>query len=88
MRDTIQAFEAESRVRQQVSKQLGLAQRKSTALPGEMDESRALLDAAERSKLDVDLGGARSSINEMQTINSKEMAAKRALEGALHTCQG
>jgi hypothetical protein len=54
-----------------------------------MDESRALLDSAERSKhqLDVDLGDARSSINEMQTINSKEMAAKRALEGALHTCQ-
>merc|ERR1712121_104783 len=28
-----------------------------------------------------------SSINEMQTINSREMAAKRGLEGALHTCQ-
>ena len=89
LRDTIQAFEAESRMRQQVSEQVGIAERKSTALAGEMEESRALLDSAERSKrqLDVDLGDTRSSINEMQTINSKEMAAKRALEGALHTCQ-
>ena len=89
LRDTIQAFEAESRMRQQVSEQVGIAERKSTALAGEVEESQALLDSAERSKrqLDVDLGDARSSINEMQTINSKEMAAKRALEGALHTCQ-
>merc|ERR1712002_593484 len=63
--------------------------RKASALAGEMDESRALLDAAERSKrqLDVDLSDVRNQINEMQNINSKEMAAKRALEGALHTCQ-
>merc|ERR1711913_228892 len=56
---------------------------------GEMDENRALLDAAERSKhhLDIELSDARYSINEMQSINSKEMAAKRGLEGALHTCQ-
>ena len=89
LRDTIQAFEAESRVRQQVTEQVGISDRKATALAGEMEESRALLDAAERSKrqLDVELEDARSSINEMQSINSREMAAKRGLEGALHTCQ-
>ena len=89
LRDTIQAFEGESRARQQVAEQVGIAERKSAALAGEMDESRALLDAAERSKrqLDVELGDARSSINEMQSINSREMAAKRGLEGSLHTCQ-
>merc|ERR1712106_421129 len=89
LRDTIQAFEDESRARQQVAEQVGIAERKSAALAGEMDESRALLDAAERSKrqLDVELGDARSSINEMQSINSREMAAKRGLEGSLHTCQ-
>merc|ERR1712083_866537 len=76
-------------IKQQVLEQVGIAERKSSALAGEMAESRALLDSAERSKrqLDVDLGDARHSINEMQSINSKEMAAKRALEGALHTCQ-
>ena len=89
LRDTIQAFEAESRARQQVAEQVGISERKSGSLAGEMDESRALLDSAERSKrqLDIDLGDARSSINEMQSINSKEMAAKRGIEGALHTCQ-
>merc|ERR1711887_116293 len=89
LRDTIQAYETESRARQQVTEQVGISERKATALAGEMEESRALLDAAERSKrqLDVELGDARSSINEMQTINSREMAAKRGLEGALHTCQ-
>merc|ERR1711915_538175 len=89
LRDTIQAFETESQLKQQVLEQVGIAERKSSALAGEMAESRALFDSAERSKrqLDVDLGDARHSINEMQSINSKEMAAKRALEGALHTCQ-
>merc|ERR1712106_560427 len=89
LRDTIQAFETESRARQQVMEQVGISERKATALAGEMEESRALLDSAERSKrqLDVELGDSRALINEMQTINSREMAAKRGLEGALHTCQ-
>merc|ERR1711874_659497 len=89
LRDTIQAYETESRARQQVTEQVGISERKATALAGEMEESRALLDSAERSKrqLDVELGDARSSINEMQSINSREMASKRSLEGALHTCQ-
>ena len=89
LRDTIEAYESEARARQQVVEQVGITERKASALAGEMDESRALLDAAERSKrqLDIDLGDARNSINEMQNINSKEMAAKRALEGSLHTSQ-
>ena len=59
-----------------------LAVRKAGALAGEMEESRALLDSAERSKrqLDTDLGDVRNSINEMQNINSKEMAVKRSLK--------
>merc|ERR1711970_1440969 len=89
LRDTIQAFEIESQMRQKVTEQVGIAERKATALAGEMNESRALLDSAERSKnqLDSDLSDARFSIHEMQSINSKEMAGKRSLEGALHTCQ-
>merc|ERR1712025_1385247 len=89
LRSTIQAYEDEARVRQQVTEQVGISERKAAALAGEMEESRALLDAAERSKrqLDVELGDARSSINEMQSINSREMAAKRGIEGAPHTCQ-
>ena len=89
LRDTIQAFESEARLRQQVVEQVGITERKAAALAGEMDESRALLDSAERAKrqLDVDLSDSRNNINEMMSINSREMAAKRALEGALHTSQ-
>merc|ERR1719333_1879167 len=89
LRDTITAYESEARTRQQVVEQVGITERKASALAGEMDESRALLDAAERSRrqLDVDLSDVRNQINEMQNINSKEMASKRSLEGALHTSQ-
>ena len=60
LRDTIQAFEAESQAKQQVAEQVGISERKATALAGEMEESRSLLDAAERSKrqLDFELGDA------------------------------
>ena len=89
LRETIQAFESEARQRQRVAEQVGTTERKAAALAGEMEESRALLDGAERSKrqLDSDLSDARHSNTEMQTINSKEMAAKRSLEGSLHTAQ-
>merc|ERR1711972_20921 len=43
LRDTIQAYEAESRARQQVTEQVGISERKVAALAGEMEESRALL---------------------------------------------
>lgn len=54
-----------------------------------MEESRALLDSAERGKrqLEAELADTRNSVNEMQSINSKEIAVKRALEGNLHTIQ-
>ena len=54
-----------------------------------MEESRSLLDSAERNKrqLEMELADARNSVNEMQTINGKEMNSKRACEGSLHTIQ-
>merc|ERR1712111_135843 len=48
LRETIQGFEDEARARQQVSEQVGIADRKAAALNGEMEESRALLDSSER----------------------------------------
>jgi len=89
LRESIQAFEDESRKRQQVSEQVGISERKALALGGEMEESRSLLDSAERNKrqLEMELGDARNSVNEMQTINNKEMTIKRACEGSLHTIQ-
>merc|ERR1712042_20913 len=89
LRDSIQAYEDESRQRQQVSEQVGISERKAAALSGEVEESRALLDSAERAKrqLDMEISDSRNCCNEMQTINSRDMAAKRSLEGQLHTIQ-
>merc|ERR1712168_1059528 len=89
LRDTIQAYEDESRQRQQISEAAGIADRKAAALSGEVEESRALLDSAERAKrqLDMEISDSRNACNEMQSINTRDMATKRALEGQLHTLQ-
>merc|ERR1719310_1842642 len=50
LRDTIQGYEEQARGRQEIVEQVGITERKANALAGEMEESRALLDAAERSK--------------------------------------
>merc|ERR1712211_194718 len=89
LRETIQAYEDEARQRQQVSEQVGISERKAAALSGEVEESRALLDSAERAKrqLDMEISDSRNACNEMQVINGREMAAKRGLEGQTHTLQ-
>merc|ERR1711863_236544 len=89
LRDTIQAYEDESRSRQQITEAVGIAERKANALSGEVEESRALLDSADRAKrqLDADLADARNAVNEMQVINSKAMHDKRGLESVIHTIQ-
>merc|ERR1719175_543310 len=89
LRETIQAYEDEARQRQQVVEAVGIADRKAAALSGEVEESRALLDSAERAKrqLDMEISDSRSACNEMQAINSRDMAAKRGLEGQIHTLQ-
>merc|ERR1711981_1470054 len=80
LRDTIQAYETESRARQQVTEQVGISERKATALAGEMEESRALLDSAERAnrQLVADIADARNAVSEMQSINSRDQTTKRS----------
>merc|ERR1711983_280089 len=65
----------------------GLAERKANALSSELEESRALLDSADRSKkqADMELAEARCAVNDMTTINSKAASEKRHLESAIHT---
>merc|ERR1712168_1028281 len=89
LRETIQTYEDEARQRAQVVEAVGIADRKAAALSGEVEESKALLDSAERSKrqLDIEIADARNACNEMQAINGREMSAKRALEGHIHTVQ-
>merc|ERR1712121_129882 len=89
LRETIQAFEDESRARAAVAEAVGISERKAAALSGEVEESRALLDGADRAtrQLGVELNDARHSVGEMSAINARELAGKRAVEGAIHTAQ-
>jgi chromosome segregation ATPase len=89
LRDTIQSYEDECRGRQEVMEAVGISERKANALSGEVEESRALLDSAERAKrqLDAELADARNAVNEMQVINSKAMHEKRNVESMIHTLQ-
>jgi chromosome segregation ATPase len=87
LRDVEQLFEEESRQKQEITEKAGLAERKANALQAELEESRALLDSADRSKrqADLELAEARAAVNDMTAINSKASAEKRHLESAIHT---
>merc|ERR1719468_1157245 len=58
------AYEEASRSRQEMTERASLADRRAQALAGEMEESRALLDSAERGKrqTEAELGEARSAV--------------------------
>jgi len=87
LRDTESLLEEESRQKMEIAEKAGLSERKANALQGELEESRALLDSADRSKkqADMELTEARAAVNDMTTINSKAASEKRHLESAIHT---
>merc|ERR1712113_547989 len=89
LRETIQAFEDEARSRAQIAEQVGISERKAAALSGEVEESKALLDGANRAirQLQNDIADSRSAVNNMQTINARDMTDKRQLESSIHTLQ-
>merc|ERR1719209_1761977 len=89
LRETIQLFEDEARAKAQITEQVGISERKAASLSGEVEESKALLDGAERAQrqLQGDIADARGAVNNMQTINGRDMTAKRQLESSIHTLQ-
>ena len=89
LKETITLFEDEARAKAQVMEQVGISERKAAALSGEVEESKALLDSADRSKrqLGMEIADGRNAVNNMQVINGRDMTAKRGLEGAIHTIQ-
>merc|ERR1712127_655774 len=89
LREAECGYEEASRVRQDMAEKANLADRRAQALAGEMEESRALLDSAERGKrqTEAELVDSRGAVNEMTSINSKASAEKRGLEGGVHTMQ-
>merc|ERR1711970_1134636 len=87
LREVEGLFEEEGRQRQEMAEKAGLADRRANALQSELEESRALLDSADRGKkqADMELVEARGAVNDMTTINSKAGSDKRRLESAIHT---
>merc|ERR1712086_1143483 len=87
LREVEVAFEDESRGRTELAEKAGLADRRGQALQAELEESRALLDSADRGKkqADMELVESRGSVNDMTTINSKAASDKRRMESAVHT---
>merc|ERR1711953_546963 len=87
LREVDVLYEDEARQRGEIAEKAGLADRRAGALQGELEEARALLDSADRSKkqTDMELAEARSAVNDMTTINSKAASEKRHLESAIHT---
>merc|ERR1712020_813319 len=87
LREVEVLYEDEARQRGELAEKAGLADRRGQALQGELEESRALLDSAERGKkqADMELVEARGSVNDMNTINSKAASDKRRLESAVRT---
>merc|ERR1712088_963596 len=83
------SIEAEARSRAQITEQVGISERKAGALSGEVEESKALLDGANRSirQLQNDIADSRAAVNNMQTINGRDMTSKRQLESSIHTLQ-
>ena len=70
-----------------MAEKANLADRRASALQGELEEARSLLDSAERGKrqTEAELAESRSAVNEMSSINSKASSDKRSAEGAVHT---
>merc|ERR1712126_696124 len=89
LKETIQLYEDEARSRSQIMEQVGISERKAAALSAEVEESKALLDSADRAKrqLDLEIADGRNAVNNMQVINGRDMTAKRGLEGSIHTIQ-
>merc|ERR1739844_127813 len=87
LRETEGGYEEEKRGRVEIAEKAGLADRKANALQGELEESRSLLDSADRGKkqTEMELAEARAAVNDMTAINSKASSDKRRLESAVHT---
>merc|ERR1712226_1820885 len=86
LRDVESGYEEEKRGRIEIAEKAGLADRKANALQGELEESRSLLDSADRGKkqTEMELAEARMAVNDMTAINSKAASEKRACESSVH----
>uniref|UniRef100_A0A1Q3G4C2 Putative myosin class i heavy chain n=1 Tax=Culex tarsalis TaxID=7177 RepID=A0A1Q3G4C2_CULTA len=77
----------EQRAREEAREQLGISKRRAHALLNELEESRVLLEHADRSRrqAEQELGDAHEQLNEISVENATNVAAKRKRESELHT---
>merc|ERR1712106_660768 len=83
------ANEEERKIKNEVLEQLGLTDRKSNVMSGEMEESKALLDAAIRGQRQVEqeLIDTREQVSDIAANNTALANAKRKLENDIHQMQ-
>merc|ERR1719483_173042 len=87
--DVNAAIEEERKIKNEVLEQLGLTDRKSNAMAGELEESKALLDAAIRGQRQVEqeLIDTREQVSDICASNTSLGNAKRKLENDIHQMQ-
>merc|ERR1712117_927972 len=87
--DVNAAIEEERKIKTEVLEQLGLTERKCNAMAGELEESKALLDAAIRGQRQVEqeLIDTREQVSDICANNTSLANAKRKLENDIHQMQ-
>merc|ERR1712165_22779 len=87
--DVNSAIEEERKLSNEVKEALGLTDRKCNAMAGELEESKALLEAAVRGQRQVEqeLSDTREQSSDMQVANSGLANQKRKMEGDIHQMQ-
>merc|ERR1712131_196592 len=87
--DVNAAIEEERKIKNEVLEQYGLTERKANALAGELEESKALLEAAIRGQRQVEqeLIDTREQVVDINSYNSTLGNEKRRLENDIHQMQ-
>merc|ERR1712117_865878 len=87
--DVNAAIEEERKIKNEVLESLGLTDRKCNAMGGELEESKALLDAAIRGQRQVEqeLIDSREQVSDIVGSNTSLANAKRKLENDIHQMQ-
>jgi len=82
-------IQEEARLRSDLEDKAGIAERKGNALTGEVEETRMLLDTADRARkaAESELQECRESISDLGSANNSLMSEKRRLEGIVRGLQ-
>merc|ERR1712071_483196 len=84
---TQSALEEEQRNRDDLREQYGISERRANALQGELEESRTLLEQADRARrqAETELAEAHEQLHDLAAQAASSSAAKRKLESELQT---